>query len=125
MSDSRDLFIRLRSITTGEWLAPPELREKLVADAQDHGTNLTEVAVVILARSLKVPYEPVGRKANPGLDSDVLKLNIPADLDQALRFSAAGANLTRQRAALTLLCAHYGLRMVAPVKRGRRRRVAA
>lgn len=123
---SIDLFIRIRS-TTGAHIAPPELREKLVEDALGQGTNLTEVVVAILARRFKVPYEPHGRKTDPVASQDVLNLRIPQDLRQKLDVAGAMAKPKRsaQKEALATLCQHYGLRMPAPVKHTRRRRLAA
>lgn len=120
-------FVRLRSKGPGgEWLAPPELRPKLVADAQDQNTNMTEIAIGILSRRYGVPTMPNGRRTHPKSADDIILLRIPQELAAAIG-AAANAAVPRRtindeiRAAL---CAHYGLRFVK-VKRPRRARAAA
>jgi hypothetical protein len=117
-------FVRLRSHSTGEWLVPPELRPKLVADAEAKGSNLTEVVLGILAAHYKVPFEPAGRKTKPSRNGEELNLRLPMRLYRAIAMSAARYPRTVQREILATLCTHYGLRLTKPPPRRRRRRGA-
>lgn len=109
-SEHHQAFVRLKSKTTGDWFVAPELRARLVADAQEQGTNLTEVAVGILCRRYSVAYEPNGRRANPKADDGVLNLRLPVRLYRAIKASTDGPYQDAIRAAL---CEHYGLSVPA------------
>jgi hypothetical protein len=118
--ESSILFVRLRSPVTGEWLAHPDLRRKLVEEAEEKGSNLTDVAIEILSRRCNVKFVPNGRKTSPSPDARELNLGrVSDDLWRALAVAGTGS---RQDAARTMLCQHYGLRAMPPVKRGRRAR---
>lgn len=103
----------------------PELRPRLVQSAQEQGTNLTEVAVKILAERYQFPYEPNGgRRTSPLVDQDVLNLQLPDRLAQRIKLSS-----TRARSGTWMddirrtLCSHYGLSVPAkpaPVRSARR-----
>ena len=114
-------FIRLRSLTTREWLAPSDLRPRLAADAEERGSNLTEIVLEILSAHYKVPFEPSGRKAKPSGDAEELNLRLPMNLYRAIAVSASRYPRTVQREILSTLCAHYGLRLTKPLPRKRRR----
>lgn len=120
------LFVRLQSPVTGEWLAHPDLRKRLVEEAEEKGSNLTDVALEILSKRCSVPFVPNGRKTSPSPNQGVLNLGAVSDqlwiaLEQVAR------QVNRRSAAdgvRVLLCQHYGLRVAPPVKRGRRPRRA-
>lgn len=106
-------FIRLRSHTTGEWLVSPELRPRLVEDAEEAGTNLTDVVLQILAKRYKVPIEPTGRKTTPAKDGEELNLRLPLPLKTAIGAKANVAGHSLQRQILDDLSAHYKLAAIA------------
>lgn len=115
------LYIRLRS-TDGAWIAPPELRPRIAADAVKHGTNLHDVAVGILSKHFKVPFEPSGRHTTPSPNAEELNLRVSGALWRALSAAATGS---RQNKAIEVLCAHYKLTVPAKPKRTRVRQRAA
>jgi hypothetical protein len=120
-SDHFQAFVRLRT-KQGDWVVHPDLRERLVKDAAADGTNLTEVAVQILARSCGVPFEPNGRRTAPSKGADELNLRLPLRLYHVL---TATYGSKYQDGIRSLLCAHYGLRVPARPRRTRRRAAAA
>lgn len=113
-------FVRLRS-TSGEWLVDPELRPRIVADAEEHDSNVTDVVLAILAKRYKVACEPNGRRtaADPG--GEELNLRLPMPLYQRIAAAAAERHPwsvpDEIRAAL---CAHYEFAVPEAAKRGRR-----
>lgn len=115
------LYMRLRSVNTGEWLAPPELRERLVELAKDQGSSLTDIVVGILADRFKVDVDTATVATDPQGDKDHLVVRLPWKLDTAL--AVAGTRLTpkgnRQRVAMIALCDHFGLEVPPPPRRGR------
>lgn len=121
-------FIRLSSRgrgTAGAPLAPPELRPRLVTDAETQESNLTDVILGILAERYKVEYQPTGRKTTPTGEDSPVNLRIPQRLFQRVAAAAASRNRTVQRQILADLCEHYGLRLAAPPRQRRRRPRAA
>lgn len=121
---TKPLFVRLASATTGEWFVDPMLREHLVKDAEEKGSNLTDVAVEILSKSCKVPFVPTGRKTKPSPSQHELNLGrVSIQLFRTL--SVYGTSGSAQDAARMILSRHYGLRAKPPVRRGRRPRAAA
>lgn len=123
--DHFQTFVRLRSHTTGEWFVPPELRPRLVADAEAQDTNLTELVIQILAKRFKVPFEATGRKTAPSKNGEELNLRLPMALYKAIAVSAAAHPHSVQREILGALCANYSLALPAPPKRTRKRRARA
>lgn len=111
--DYRQAFIRLRSHTTGEWFVHPELRPRLVADADAQGSNLTQVAVRILSERYGVPYAENGRRTSPKQDDVILNLRLPAKLAAKIGAAAAQRGAKYQDAIRADLCAHYGLEVPA------------
>jgi hypothetical protein len=116
-------FVRLRSATTREWYCSPELRPRLVADAKAQDTNLTEMALQILAKRLKYTYAPNGRRTEPGSAEEILNLRVPVGLDDLI--AAAYPRLSRPKAIIRILSTHYGLGLPVPKKQTRRRRSVA
>lgn len=116
-------LVRLRSVTTREWYASPELRPRLVADANEQGTNLTEIVLMILAKRLGYTYAPNGRRTEPGASEEIVKLDVPLELDRLV--GAAYPDVSRPKAIIRLLSAHYGLGIPVPKQRARRRRRSA
>ena len=125
MADGIQHFIRLRSRTDGVWHAPPELKSKLVEEAEEDKSNMNEVARRILSRHYGIPFMPNGRRTNASPDGFELNLRLPLELDRSIRIAAAAAGRSTKREILFTLCAHYGLRLPAPVKRTRRKRSLA
>lgn len=124
MDDYFQAFVRLRS--SGEWLVPPELREKLAADARERGTNLTDVVISILSRRYAVPCEASVRETSPSTSAEHLNLRLPMDLYRALELARIGSGRRSYQDELrAALCAHYGLRLPAKPARRRRPRAAA
>jgi hypothetical protein len=113
-------FVRLRSHTTGDWIAPKELRPLIVKDAD--GGNLTEVVVKILADVFKIPFEPNGRKTAPSKNAEELNLRLPWDLKTAIGARANENGRSLQREIIAVLCDHYGLALPEPPRRPRKRR---
>jgi hypothetical protein len=116
-------FVRLRSATTREWYCDPALRARLVADANAQETNLTEIALQILAKRLGYSYAPNGRRTSPGANEEILNLRVPLALDDLI--GQAYPRLSRPKAIIRILSTHYGLALPVPKKQKRRRRAAA
>lgn len=104
--DYQQAFVRLRSKTTGEWLASEDLRPLMVADAIEQQTNLTEIALRILAERYGIKHKPNGRRTNPGTDEAVLNLRVPGKLARAIQRTAGNRWCHQIRFDLQ---DHYGL----------------
>lgn len=120
----RQHFIRLRSRDDGTWLVHPDLKSKIVADAVDQGSNMTEVCQAILAEAYGVPFEPSGRKAVASPDGYEFRIYLPADLSRKIA-TASIRRYGRPRPVEEIrfaLHAHYGLRPPGPIVRPRARR---
>lgn len=115
-----DAFVRLRSKTTGDWFVHPDLRRRLVADARDQGTNMTEVALRILADAYGVDYAGEARKTEPRDDDDKIVLRLPVELRDAIKRAHPDHWQDGLRATL---CAHY--RLAVPQNPHRRAHPAA
>lgn len=123
MSEVLQLFVRLRSATTGELFAPPDLRAKIVEHVEAQESNLIDVVSEILADKYGVPYEPRGYRAHPSPTGDVLALRIPVDLRKALDGAAFANGRNAQDETIATLCAYYGLEFEQVRKRNGARRV--
>jgi hypothetical protein len=106
-------FIRLRSKTTSEWLVHPDLRDRLIEEAEREGTNMTDQIVRILADRYRVPYTPGGRKTQPGNDNDVINLGdaLPPRLERVIKTKAAKTGGTWIDQIRRDLCDHFDLVM--------------
>lgn len=119
MAPTTIAHVRLRSGLDGAPLAHPELRPRLVADAVEEGTNLTEVALAILHKRFRLPFVARSITRTPNADEDYLRLRLPAPLYHNL---TATYGTKYVQAIREILCAHYGLPMPAPPARTRVRR---
>lgn len=108
--DTHRAFVRLRSKTSGQWFVDPQLRPRLIADAEAQKTNMTEIAVLILCRHFNVPFSPTGRRSSANKDEAILNLVIPGDLYRALTARYGTRYMNGIRA---VLCQHYGLKVQA------------
>lgn len=112
--DYHQAYVRLRSQATGEWLAHPDLRAKLVEDAAARGSNITEVAAEILAARFKIAYTPAGRRAGtPRPDADILNMRIPTNIWNALVRSRIKTGRPEMDLLRDALAEHYKLYFVA------------
>lgn len=106
---THEVYVRLRSRTTGQPLTSTELRPRLVADARDRGTNVTAVIVEILAAHYRMNVKPISAKAtNAAEDVSEFPVFLPVALAQKIR-SSLKLGETMQRRITGILCAHYGL----------------
>ena len=106
-------FVRLVSRPTGEWIAPPELRPRIVADAEAKGSNLTDVVNAILAKRYGVAYQVGGRTTAASPDGKELNLRMPMNLKRAVARVATENDRSLQDEIRLALADHYGLAMPA------------
>jgi hypothetical protein len=121
----KQLFVRLRSATTNEPFAPPELRPAIVSDVLAQGSNLNDVVVAVLSEACGTAWTPRNRVSTPTPNDEVLALRVPVELLAAIDARAEGNGRTRQDEALAILCERYGLEFVAARKRNGPVRVGA
>jgi hypothetical protein len=101
--------IRLKR-ENGSWLVHPNLRARMVADAQAKHTNLTDLATQILSERFSVPYEPSSRRSSPQPDSgDQMNFRLPDRLKRKIVASSYPLSLTD--AIRKALCDHYDLQI--------------
>lgn len=107
---SKQTFIRLRSKATGEWFVHPDLRTRLVEDAERLDTSLTDVVNRILAARFQVTYEPQTRpsKRTEGVE-DQLTLRLTPQIETAAKVLAATSGAPWQDVLRRTLSDHYGL----------------
>jgi hypothetical protein len=119
MMKTRQKNIPLRSRVTGQWFVDPELRQRLIDDAERLGTNLTTVVLTILGDEYKVKVEPNGRRSSPDRDQDAIHMMLPVRLIDAISRSANRRGVaTFQDEVRHALSKHYGL-PVPTIPRGR------
>lgn len=107
--DIKKAFIRLRG-QDGRWWVDPQLRPKLVEEAHEKGTSMTEVVVMIFCDYLKIQHVPSGRRADPSPDEEHLNLRIPKHVWKALDQARAKLGVDSDYDfARMVLCKHYGL----------------
>jgi hypothetical protein len=111
VSGTTQAFVRLKSSTTGDWIAHPELRSHLVDKAKASGTNLNQVAVAILAEHYDVSALVSRRRRNASADQTVLNLRLPNELAVAIKVAAAAKWPTTSwlDEIRTTLESHFGL----------------
>jgi hypothetical protein len=117
-------FVRLRSDKDGEWFADPELRPRLVADAKEQNTNLTEIVLQILAKRVGYAYAPNGRKTEPGSKEEIINVSVPDELDALVTTTYPQINSPSTR-MIRVLSAYYGLPVPIKKKQTRHRRKPA
>lgn len=88
---------------------PPDLREKLVADAEARNVSINEAAVAPLAEHFGVEREPSGRGFRGESGSSQLLLAVPDELRTAVRLMAARKGATIRGIVIDVLSDHYGL----------------
>ncbi len=107
--DIKKAFIRLRG-QDGRWWVDPQLRPKLVEEAREKNTSMTEVVVMIFCNFLKIQHVPSGRRADPKPDEELLNLRIPRHVWKALDAERAKQGVdSPYDFARTVLCKHYKL----------------
>jgi hypothetical protein len=93
----------------GHWLVHPDLRDRMIEDAREKGTSLSDLANLILAAHFGVRYEPTNRRSQPReVIGEQFKLHLPPDLERVLAAAYPGKSADGIR---YVLCAHYGLRV--------------
>lgn len=113
-------FVRLRSRPGGRWLVDPELRSRLVVDAEREGVSLIDEVVAILAAKYGVPYASTPRKTTPARDGEELNLILPDRLHSKIAAACAKNHpQTVADAIRATLSAHYDLPLPAKSARGR------
>lgn len=104
-------YIRLRW-SNGTPRAPEELRPRLVADATERGTSMTEVIIRVLSEVYGVEVAIPSRKANPNVDGEEFNVRIPQRLYDRIERDRLDR---RMRSCVDLilekLCGYYGLAM--------------
>lgn len=114
----RQRFVRLRNRKDGRWLVHPDLRPRLVADAERKGVSLIDQVVGILAAKYGVPFEETPRKTTPSKEGEELNLILPEKLDAKIDRTKRSPQTIPDAIRLTL-SAHYGLPVPPKVSRGR------
>lgn len=132
-ADFYQQFVPLRSHGPGrEWLVDPSLRPRMVAEAAERGTNLTEVAIGILGPAFRWEGEaPAERKTSPKESTEELNIRLPYPLHEKIELRAARTKSKSGRKVMAndliraTLSAHYGLRVPPkPTHKRRPRRPA-
>ena len=121
--DTIPKFISLYSRAgEGRWLVPPELRDRLSADAEERNSNMTDVIITILSKRYGISVMPSVRRARQPADTHApIYVNFPLPLYQAVAQAAAmKVRWSFQDEVRTALCEHY--KLDAP---GRARQAAA
>lgn len=113
-----DAHVRLRSKKDGAWFVHPDLRPRLVEDAKDQGSNMTDVALGILHKRYGLTFVPNGRVTDPRPEDDIIRLRLPQPLYTAL---VRSHGVKYVEAIRQILCAHYALRIPAKPRRTRNR----
>lgn len=112
IKDYHQAYVRLRSQPTGKWLVHPELRDRLVADAEARRSNITEVASEILALHFGVKYTPNGRHSGaPRENAEILNMRIPLPIWKAIERRAITTRRPKMMELRDALCQHYRLPM--------------
>lgn len=116
-------YITFRSKTDGAWLVHPDLRGKIVDDAREKGTNVSDIVSQIMAKDTGTPYTPVIRRSAADPDAGVFVVDFPDGLEDIIKQKYA--TIGWQNGIRLALSKHYGLGMPPKVKRARKRRSAS
>lgn len=101
--------VRLKA-KNGAWLVHPDLRARMIAEAHEHSTNLTDLATKILSERYGVAYEPNVRRSSPAVGSeDQMNFRFSDELKRAIIVGAAPTGMVQ--AIRVALCEHYNLPM--------------
>lgn len=101
---------------------PRDLRAKLIEDAEEQESNVTDVAVAILAERYKVAVpESRGRRTTPNPDSQSMLLRVPERLHTAIAHAAVTNKTSAAKQIIADLCSYYTLPVPDPPRRRRRR----
>ena len=112
MADERQVYIRLRSKSTGAWFVHPDLRPTLIAAADEADTSLTDLVNQILARRFKVSYAPSGRRSRPSEgDEEQLTIRLSEPTRRKIMRAAIDKGEAWQDVLRRALCDEYGLEM--------------
>lgn len=89
----------------------PELKRRLIADADEQASNMNDVCTSILAGRYEVDVaRDATRKTAPSPSvNDVIMLRLPSGLRRALEYAAVATGRSASREAHYALCQHYGL----------------
>lgn len=104
------------------WKVHPDLRSRMIQEADEKDTNLGDLANQIIALHFGIPYEPRARRSSPA-DGDKHQLNftMPSDLERVMGSVYPGRKMAD--GIRYILCQHYGLRVPEKPKMTRRRGV--
>lgn len=107
--------------TTNVRGVPPDLKAALIADSAARGSNMSDVAVDILAATLGVAFTPSGGKTKDPSLGDQLQLRMPQQLHRALWSAVQETPYTRNGLILMILARHYAIRYTPARRSGGRR----
>jgi hypothetical protein len=115
MDEYKQVLLRTRSTVSEEWLAPPDLRPRLVALAADRGSNMTDVVIELLSEHYGIEYDLTGRRSVPGPDPGVITLRIPVSLHRAAaqRAGSAYPQISIPQEVTRVLCERLGIALIA------------
>lgn len=105
---------------------PPKIKSALIAEAEENGTNVNDVAVRILADHFDYTYEPehVRKRLDASANTEyrTLMLRLPSDLAHQLRVAAVGSGLPARRDyVLAILAKHLDVTYLPPaIRKGKR-----
>lgn len=102
-------YVRLKSASTGRWFVHPDLRAVIVKRAAEKDASMTDVAVGALAEVYGVAFTPSGRKTSASADSDVIKMNVPISVWNAIGRAAQRRGLQPYDELRRALCQSFGL----------------
>lgn len=114
MAGAKERFLRLTR-TDGAWVAPPELRRRIIEEADADGSNMAEIVNRILAKHYGVRFVPAGRRAAADPDGDpVILVALSTENQQAVAVNAIANGRSEKIEIFTVLAKHFGLRMPSP-----------
>lgn len=111
----KQVLLRTRSTVSDEWLAPPELRPRLVEIAAERESNMTDVVIELLSEHYGVAYDLTGRRSVPGPDPGVITLRLPVTLHRAAARAAGSAypQISIPQEVTRVLCERLGIALAA------------
>lgn len=101
---------------------PPGLKLALMREAEHAMSNMSAVALAILAKEFKVSYEPRHARANAADEQNLtLNLRMPERLHKKLRIRAAEHGVAHSDVAIVVLAKHLGVEVDEAMYLNRRR----